>query len=39
MSRHNNPDELLVMLSVAATWCFLRALETHRTKWMVCGPG
>ncbi len=35
MSRDNNPDELLVMLSVAATWCFLRALETHRTKWMV----
>jgi 4-amino-4-deoxy-L-arabinose transferase-like glycosyltransferase len=35
MSRHNNPDELLVMLSVAATWCFLRALETHRTRWMV----
>ena len=35
MSRDNNPDELLVMLSIAATWCFLRALETHRTKWMV----
>jgi 4-amino-4-deoxy-L-arabinose transferase-like glycosyltransferase len=35
VSRHNNPDELLVMLSVAATWCFLAALETHRTKWMV----
>jgi 4-amino-4-deoxy-L-arabinose transferase-like glycosyltransferase len=35
VSRHNNPDELLVLLSVAATWCFLRALETQRTKWMV----
>ncbi len=35
VSRHNNPDELLVLMSVAATWCFLRALETHRTKWMV----
>jgi 4-amino-4-deoxy-L-arabinose transferase-like glycosyltransferase len=35
VSRHNNPDELLVLVSVAAAWCFLRALETHRTKWMV----
>jgi 4-amino-4-deoxy-L-arabinose transferase-like glycosyltransferase len=35
VSRHNNPDELLVLMSIAATWCFLRALETHRTKWMV----
>jgi 4-amino-4-deoxy-L-arabinose transferase-like glycosyltransferase len=35
VSRHNNPDELLVLLSVAATWCFLRALETHATKWIV----
>jgi 4-amino-4-deoxy-L-arabinose transferase-like glycosyltransferase len=35
MSRDNNPDELLVLVSVAATWCFLRALDTGRTKWMV----
>jgi 4-amino-4-deoxy-L-arabinose transferase-like glycosyltransferase len=38
VSRHNNPDELLVLLSVAAVWCALRALETGRTRWLVwCG--
>jgi 4-amino-4-deoxy-L-arabinose transferase-like glycosyltransferase len=38
VSRHNNPDELLVLLSVAAAWCALRALETGRTRWLVwCG--
>ena len=35
VSRHNNPDELLVMLSVAAVWFALRALDTGRTKWLV----
>jgi 4-amino-4-deoxy-L-arabinose transferase-like glycosyltransferase len=35
VSRHNNPDELLVMLSVAAVWFALRAYETGRTKWLV----
>ena len=35
VSRHNNPDELLVMLSVAAVWCALRALDTGRTRWLV----
>jgi 4-amino-4-deoxy-L-arabinose transferase-like glycosyltransferase len=35
VSRHNNPDELLVALCVAAVWCALRALETGRTKWLV----
>jgi 4-amino-4-deoxy-L-arabinose transferase-like glycosyltransferase len=35
VSRHNNPDELLVLLCVAAVWCTLRALETGRTKWLV----
>jgi 4-amino-4-deoxy-L-arabinose transferase-like glycosyltransferase len=35
VSRHNNPDELLVLCCVAALWCALRALETGRTKWLV----
>src|SRR6201989_360752 len=35
VSRHNNPDELLVLCSVAAIWFALRALETGRTKWLV----
>ena len=35
VSRHNNPDELLVLLSVAATWFALRALDTGRTRWLV----
>ena len=35
VSRHNNPDELLVLCSVAALWFALRALETGRTKWLV----
>jgi 4-amino-4-deoxy-L-arabinose transferase-like glycosyltransferase len=35
VSRHNNPDELLVLLGVAAVWFALRAIETGRTKWLV----
>ncbi|MGZ4233532.1 MAG: ArnT family glycosyltransferase [Solirubrobacteraceae bacterium] len=35
VSRHNNPDELLVLCSVAAIWFALRALETGRTRWLV----
>ncbi len=35
VSRHNNPDELLVVLSVAAVWFALRALETGRTRHLV----
>src|SRR6201994_807922 len=35
VSRHNNPDELLVLCSVAAIWFALRALETGRKKWLV----
>jgi 4-amino-4-deoxy-L-arabinose transferase-like glycosyltransferase len=35
VSRHNNPDELLVLCCVAALWCALRALDTGRTKWLV----
>jgi 4-amino-4-deoxy-L-arabinose transferase-like glycosyltransferase len=38
MARHNNPDETLILCSVAALWCAVRALETGRTKWLVwCG--
>lgn len=35
VSRHNNPDALLVLCSVAALWCFVRALERGATKWLV----
>jgi 4-amino-4-deoxy-L-arabinose transferase-like glycosyltransferase len=34
VSRHNNPDALLVLCSVGALWCFLRALEDGSTKWL-----
>ncbi len=38
VSRHNNPDELLVLCSIAALWFAVRALETRRTRWLVlCG--
>ncbi len=38
VSRHNNPDELLVLCSVAAVWLALRAIDTGRTRWLVlCG--
>src|SRR3984957_8123057 len=35
ISRHNNPDALLVLCCVAALWCAVRALEDGRTRWMV----
>ncbi len=35
MSRHNNPDELLTLLCVAAVWFAVRALEDGRTRWIV----
>jgi 4-amino-4-deoxy-L-arabinose transferase-like glycosyltransferase len=35
MSRHNNPDQLLILCCVAALWCAVRALEDGRTKWLV----
>jgi 4-amino-4-deoxy-L-arabinose transferase-like glycosyltransferase len=35
VSRHNNPDELLVLCSVAALWFVARAFETGRTRWLV----
>jgi 4-amino-4-deoxy-L-arabinose transferase-like glycosyltransferase len=38
VSRHNNPDELLVLCCTAALWLAYRALETGRTRWLVwCG--
>src|SRR3954467_7753858 len=38
ISRHNNPDALLVLCSVAALWFLVRALEDGKTKWLVwCG--
>jgi 4-amino-4-deoxy-L-arabinose transferase-like glycosyltransferase len=35
ISRHNNPDALLVLCSVSAIWCFVRALQDGRTRWLV----
>jgi 4-amino-4-deoxy-L-arabinose transferase-like glycosyltransferase len=35
ISRHNNPDALLVLCSVGALWCFVRALEKGATVWLV----
>jgi 4-amino-4-deoxy-L-arabinose transferase-like glycosyltransferase len=35
ISRHNNPDALLVLCSVAALWCALRALEDGRARWLL----
>jgi 4-amino-4-deoxy-L-arabinose transferase-like glycosyltransferase len=35
ISRHNNPDALLILCCVAALWCTVRALEDGRTRWLV----
>ena len=35
ISRHNNPDALLVLCFVAALWFFVRGLEDGRTRWLV----
>jgi 4-amino-4-deoxy-L-arabinose transferase-like glycosyltransferase len=35
ISRHNNPDALLILCCVAALWCFVRGLEHGRTRWLV----
>jgi 4-amino-4-deoxy-L-arabinose transferase-like glycosyltransferase len=35
ISRHNNPDALLALCSVAALWCVVHALEHGRTRWLV----
>jgi 4-amino-4-deoxy-L-arabinose transferase-like glycosyltransferase len=32
ISRHNNPDALLVLCSVGALWCFVRALDSERVR-------
>jgi 4-amino-4-deoxy-L-arabinose transferase-like glycosyltransferase len=35
ISRHNNPDALLVLCCVAALWALVRAFEDGRTRWLV----
>jgi 4-amino-4-deoxy-L-arabinose transferase-like glycosyltransferase len=35
VSRHNNPDALLVLLCTAALWFTVRAFEDGRTRWIV----
>jgi 4-amino-4-deoxy-L-arabinose transferase-like glycosyltransferase len=35
ISRHNNPDALLVLCCVAAVWCLVRAFEDGRTRWLI----
>jgi 4-amino-4-deoxy-L-arabinose transferase-like glycosyltransferase len=35
ISRHNNPDALLILCCVAALWFVVRALEDGRTRWIV----
>ncbi len=35
ISRHNNPDALLVLCCTAAVWCLIRALDDGRTRWLV----
>ena len=35
ISRHNNPDALLVLCCTAALWFVVRALEDGRTRWIV----
>jgi 4-amino-4-deoxy-L-arabinose transferase-like glycosyltransferase len=34
VSRHNNPDALLVLCCVAALWCAVRALEHGSGRWL-----
>jgi 4-amino-4-deoxy-L-arabinose transferase-like glycosyltransferase len=34
ISRHNNPDALLVLCSVAAVWFLVRGLEDGRGRWL-----
>ena len=35
ISRHNNPDQLLILCCVAALWFLVRALETGATRWLI----
>ncbi|WP_415847081.1 glycosyltransferase family 39 protein, partial [Tsukamurella strandjordii] len=38
MFRFNNPDALLVLVMIAATWAMLRAVEDGRWRWLIaCG--
>ncbi len=33
--RYNNPDALLTLLLVASAYCFMRALEAGRLRWVI----
>jgi 4-amino-4-deoxy-L-arabinose transferase-like glycosyltransferase len=35
ISRHNNPDAMLILCCVAALWFLVRGLEDGRTRWLV----
>jgi 4-amino-4-deoxy-L-arabinose transferase-like glycosyltransferase len=35
ISRHNNPDALVVLCSTAALWFTVRALADGRTRWLI----
>src|SRR5213076_1510507 len=35
ISRHNNPDAMLILCCVAALWLVVRGLEDGRTRWLV----
>jgi 4-amino-4-deoxy-L-arabinose transferase-like glycosyltransferase len=35
ISRHNNPDALLILCCTAALWFLVRALQDGRTRWIV----
>ena len=38
MFRYNNPDALLVFVTIAAVWALMRAVSDGRTRWLVlCG--
>jgi 4-amino-4-deoxy-L-arabinose transferase-like glycosyltransferase len=38
ISRHNNPDALLILCCVGALWALVRGLEDGRVRWLVlCG--
>src|SRR5215208_1245620 len=37
ISRHNNPDALLILCCTGALWGVVRALEDGRTRWLVLG--
>src|SRR5213079_2117844 len=38
ISRHNNPDAMLVLCCAGALWALVRAFEDGRTRWLVlCG--